>query len=131
MQTYHGSCHCGAVTFEVDTDLAHLDECNCSICAKKGAVHHNVAADRFRLLSGEKNLQRYQFNKKIAQHFFCTTCGIHPFSHPRNAPKMYNINIRCLDDFDVMAPDVELALFDGKNWEAAFAAMQESGKGDQ
>ena len=34
MRTYHGSCHCGAVTFEVDTDLADLDECNCSICAK-------------------------------------------------------------------------------------------------
>ena len=63
MRTYHGSCHCGAVTFEVDTDLADLDECNCSICAKKGAVHHNVPPERFRLLSGEENLRRYQFNK--------------------------------------------------------------------
>lgn len=29
---YEGSCHCGAVTFEVE-------ECNCSTCSKTGFLH--------------------------------------------------------------------------------------------
>jgi hypothetical protein len=69
-------------------------------------------------------LQRYQFNKKIAQHFFCKTCGIQPYSHPRTAPDKFNINLRCLDDFDVAAAEYELEHFDGRDWEAAFAAMK-------
>jgi hypothetical protein len=124
MHTYHGSCHCGAVRFEVEADLSRLLECNCSICAKKGAVHHSVAPERFRLLSGAEDLALYQFNKKIAQHFFCRTCGIHTYSHPRTAPEKFNINVRCLDDFDLSEAEGEMGLFDGRNWEEAFAAQK-------
>ena len=39
-QTYAGACHCGRVRFEVTTDLVRASECNCSICRKKGYLHH-------------------------------------------------------------------------------------------
>ncbi len=124
MQTYHGSCHCGAVTFEVDGDLSKLGDCNCSLCAKKGSVHYAVPKDRFRLLSGADTLKGYQFNKKIATHFFCPNCGIHTYSHPRTAPDKFNVNVRCLNDFDLQTDDYELSHFDGQNWETAFKARQ-------
>ena len=124
MQTYSGSCHCGAVKFEVEADLSRLGNCTCSMCSKKGSLHHSVPPERFKLISGEGALSCYQFNKKIASHFFCQHCGIHTFSHPRTAPDKFNVNIRTLDDFDALAENYELQTFDGKNWELAFEARQ-------
>jgi hypothetical protein len=61
----------------------------------------------------------YQFNTKIARHFFCRHCGIHSFRNPRSNPDSYVVNVRCLDDFDVETAKYDVELFDGRNWEAA------------
>lgn len=126
MRTYSGSCHCGAVKFEVEADLSRLGNCTCSMCRKKGSLHRSVPPEQFKLIAGEDALKRYRFNKKIASHFFCRHCGIHTFSHPRTAPNNVNVNIRALDDFDVLSEEYELRTFDGKNWETAFEARQKN-----
>lgn len=119
MKTYHGSCHCGTVQFDVDIDPTKATECNCSICTKKGALHHRVPPECFRLLSGQESLTLYQAGNKIAKHWFCKVCGIHPFSNPRAAPEMYSINLRCLDDYWNVISSIEIKLFDGQHWEDA------------
>lgn len=124
MQTYHGSCHCGRVKFTVTTELDKVTSCNCSICTKKGALHHRVAVEQFTLLEGEEFLKLYQFGSKEAKHFFCRECGIHPFSNPRLAPQMVSVNVRCLDDFDLERERYEVVAFDGRNWEAAAAKVR-------
>ena len=125
MHTYHGSCHCGAVRFEIDTDgIDTVTECTCSICHKKGALFHRVPADRFRLVAGEADLALYQFNKRIARHFFCRHCGIYAFHRPRSAPEAYQVNVRCLDDYDLANETPEIVRFDGRNWEESFAALK-------
>jgi len=117
MQTYTGSCHCGAVRFEIDTELDAVGICNCSICLRRNAVMHRVAAENFRLLAGEAALQLYRFNTGTATHYFCMTCGIYPFHRPRIAPEAYAVNVFCLDgvDRDTVA-GLTLNRFDGKSF---------------
>lgn len=33
---YHGSCHCGAVEYQLKGQLDAVVSCNCSICSRKG-----------------------------------------------------------------------------------------------
>ena len=95
-RTYHGSCHCGAVAFEAELDLTEVLQCNCSICAKKGALHRRVPKNRFRLLRGEDDLQLYQFNKNIARHRCCRNCDIHAFGNPHAERDQVLVNVRCI-----------------------------------
>ena len=124
MNTYHGSCHCGRVEFEIQSDLNEAVACNCSICTKKGALLHLVPPDRFKLLHGDQDLGRYQFGTKTAKHWFCQHCGIHPFGNPRTAPTMYAINICCLDEFQSVASQITIREFDGQHWEEAFRNLR-------
>ena len=118
MHRYLGSCHCGAVRFEVEANIDRVTQCNCSVCTKKGILHHRVDEARFRLLSGAESLGTYQFGSRVAKHHFCTHCGIHTFTRPRAAPELYTINVRCLDDYDLEKEAPEVVHFNGRNWEA-------------
>ena len=125
MRIYHGSCHCGTVRFEIESDeITKVTECNCSICRKKGALFHRIPAEGLQIIGGEDALTHYQFNKRIAHHQFCRHCGIHPFHRPRSAPDAFQINVRCLDDYDVATAAPEIVRFDGRNWETSFAALK-------
>jgi hypothetical protein len=115
---YTGSCHCQAIRFEIETTLDRVTRCNCSVCSKKGILHHRVGPENFRLLTGDASLGTYRFGSGIARHHFCTHCGIHVFTRPRAAPELYTVNVRCLDDYDVEAEKPEIVEFNGRNWEA-------------
>ena len=119
MPTYHGSCHCQAIRFEVDTVIDRVTVCNCSICTRKGIVHHRVAPENFRLIAGDGELATYRFGTRVAKHCFCSVCGIHVFTRPRAAPELYTINVRVLEDFDLSSAQMSTVQFDGRNWEQA------------
>ena len=107
-KTYTGSCHCGAVRFAAEIDLAaETSRCNCSICMKGRFWKAIVAPDAFRLLQGEESLSTYQFGSRNIRHRFCRRCGVKPFGQGRVAPlgDFYAVNLACLDDAsdDVLA----------------------------
>jgi hypothetical protein len=116
-----GGCHCGAVRFacELPEDAALLD-CNCSICTKTGYLHLIVAEGAFQLLSGEGMLSSYRFGTGVADHLFCSRCGVKSFYRPRSHPDGISVNARALDKG---VPDLPIRAFDGRNWEAARAAL--------
>ena len=110
-----GGCHCGAVRFQVLIDRFTVQDCNCSICRKKGFLHLIVPPKNFTLLQGQEVLTSYTFNTKIAQHTFCSVCGIHSFYRPRSHPDMIDVNVRCLDED--LSDKFTVRSFDGQNWE--------------
>ena len=110
-----GGCHCGAVRFQVLIDRFVVDDCNCSICRKKGFLHLIVPPENFTLLQGKDILTTYTFNTEVAQHIFCSRCGIHSFYRPRSHPGKIDVNVRCLD-LD-LSDKFTIRPFDGQNWE--------------
>ena len=112
---YSGSCHCGAIKFEVSIeDEIEVERCNCSICSKSGFLHLIVPNSKFRLLSGEGSITTYTFNTGIAKHTFCKVCGVKPFYTPRSNPDGIDINVNCLDE---KPSSIRIVDFDGQNWE--------------
>lgn len=98
-------------------------DCNCSICSKSGYLHLIVAAEAFTLLSGHEALTTYRFNTGVAQHRFCSVCGVKSFYVPRSHPDGISVNARCID-----SPTIEsmaIVPFDGKHWEEARARWAE------
>ena len=115
MKTYSGSCHCGAVTFEIEApETIECQDCNCSICSKAGFLHLILPLSKFKLLSGQDNLTTYTFNTGVAKHTFCSRCGVKPFYTPRSNPDGIDINVRCLDP---VPSNLVVEKFDGQNWE--------------
>ncbi len=118
---YQGSCHCGAVQFEVEApEELEVEDCNCSICQMTGFLHLIVPKRAFRLLTGEDQLTTYRFNTGVAEHQFCKICGIKPFYVPRSNPDGMDVNLRCLK---TPARAVKVVAFDGQNWEQNAASL--------
>jgi hypothetical protein len=115
LTTYKGSCHCGDVRFEVQTDLANVISCNCSICTRAGYLLAFVPDSQFHLLAGKDAQTDYQFNKKHIHHLFCKKCGVRSFGHGKgpDGSEMYAVNVRALDGVDLDALKVKKV--DGKN----------------
>lgn len=100
-----GSCHCGAVKFEVNAGPGpdKVIECNCSHCSRKGLLLWFVPREALNTTEGEDRLQTHTFNKKVIEHRFCPTCGVQPYSFGAmpDGTRMAAVNVRCLDDFDL------------------------------
>ena len=122
MKTTHlGSCHCGAVKFEVELDATKGSRCNCTICTKIGMTGNIVKPEAFRLLAGESSTRMYEWGGKSSQRFFCSSCGIHCFArgHLKEVGGDYvSVNLNCVDDVDVA--EVVMGYWDGRhnNWQA-------------
>jgi len=126
-KTHRGSCHCGALRFEVDLDLAgKATRCNCSICQKTMWTGAQVKPDAFRVLAGEDAAGKYTFGGNVSTRFFCKTCGVHCYGRGELeilGGKFVGVNVNTLDDVDVGTLTIQH--WDGRhnNWQAGLREM--------
>jgi hypothetical protein len=117
-----GSCHCGAVRFEVNLEPgSKASRCNCSICTKLSLTGFIVKPEAFRLLTSEAELLSYEFGHKVSKRSFCRHCGVHCFGSGFLAEiggDFVSVNGNCLDDLEPTTLDV--IYWDGRhnNWQA-------------
>jgi hypothetical protein len=86
VETHTGSCHCGAIRFEADIDLAEgSNRCNCSYCAKARMwFAFAKGAERFRLIDGV-GVSEYRWTppgmpEPHLTFTFCRVCGVRTFA---------------------------------------------------
>ncbi len=113
---HKGACHCGAVAFIVTlpNGIEAPYRCNCSLCDKKGAIASAVHLKNLKIIKGEEHLALYQFNTKVAKHYFCSICGIYTHHQRRSNPNQFSFNVACLEGIN--SSDIECVGFiDGVN----------------
>jgi hypothetical protein len=130
-KTYTGSCHCGAIAYECELDLAAgTSRCNCTFCTKSRFWFAIARPTELRVLRGGDALADYQHvpagkSEPFLHLHFCRVCGVRPFTKGGHLPALggefYAINVATLD-----VPAEELAAapiryVDGRNdnWNAA------------
>lgn len=93
------ACHCCAV--ELDVTLAEGLEkarrCDCSFCARRGAIAVSAPIDGVKIVKGLDNLTLYQWGTKTAKHYFCKTCGIYTHHQRRSNPNEFGVNVAILE----------------------------------
>jgi hypothetical protein len=100
-KTYHGSCICKRVRFEVQLDLSQgTFKCNCSRCIKSRFWGANAKPEFFKIISGEEDLTHFGGN---IEGLFCKYCGIAIAGRgelEQAGGKFVAINLATLDDLD-------------------------------
>jgi hypothetical protein len=104
-----GACHCRTVRFRVILldGLSAARRCTCSYCRMRGAVVVSANVGDISFQSGEDALTLYRFNTGVAEHYFCSKCGIYTHHRRRSNPNQYSVNVACLEgvspfDFEVV-----------------------------
>ena len=103
---HQGSCHCGAIAFEVEVGdgITEVYDCNCSMCRRRGGLLWFGPRSALELKTPEAALSTYRFNRERLDHHYCATCGVAPFSegtNPKTGAATVAVNVRCLPDVDL------------------------------
>jgi hypothetical protein len=120
IDSYHGSCLCGVVKFEIDEFLPEVAHCHCSMCRKfHGAAYATIAGvsrSKFRWTAGEEALKGYTATNGTTRTF-CGRCGSSlTFSSPRASGDVIEIALGTVDGDLPVQPNAHIFVGSGANW---------------
>lgn len=104
----HGSCQCGAVTFDIEGEPLRMAQCHCADCRKaSGTGHMSQAFFNKSQVTIHGKTQTFE-NKADSGNdrirHFCPVCGGRLFSENNRAPDTIGIAVGVLDDSSWFKP---------------------------
>ena len=108
-QDFHGSCHCGHITYDVSVALPDpkiAGRCNCTICLKTAFTPLKLASAADFTLKTPASLSEvpdYQYGRSPDIHrYFCAKCGVNVFisgwyEYEGQKFEIQNVNLMTLD----------------------------------
>jgi hypothetical protein len=121
---FEGSCHCGAISFELATNLAPsalpVRICGCTFCLKHRPRYTSDPAGHVEIrIAGENAVSRYRFGLKLADFLICRTCGVFVAAHE---PDRAVVNIETLARAaELTAEPIRLTIYDTEDAAARLA----------
>lgn len=127
-----GSCLCGAVAYEVNSDFEMSGNCHCNTCKKiTGSAFEAfaiVASENFALTKGEESLAQFKISPKAKKNF-CAICGTPVFNLHRLAPRKHIVHIGTLDNPACVTPTVNLHCENMLPWVAEILSLNNFDRG--
>ncbi len=100
MAALQGSCHCGAVRFEVTEDFSAVRICHCTTCKKlsggAGTTNGRARTDTIRVVAGEELIRTYQPEEGSSKSF-CSQCGSNLFGGGWPESESSSVRISAID----------------------------------
>ena len=100
MAPLEGSCHCGAVRFEVTEDFSAVRICHCTTCKKlsggAGTTNGRARTDTIRVVAGEELIRTYQPDEGSSKSF-CSQCGSNLFGGGWPKSEYTSVRISAID----------------------------------
>jgi hypothetical protein len=95
-----GSCHCGAVRFEVTEDFSAVRVCHCTTCKKLsggvGTTNGRARTDTVRVVEGEELIRTYQPDEGSSKSF-CSQCGSNLFGGGWPESEYSSVRVSAID----------------------------------
>ena len=73
-----------------------------------------VETNDLKIIKGQDLLKLYQYHTKVAEHYFCSNCGIYTHHQRRSNPKEFGFNMSCVDGVKI-EEFAHISYLDGKD----------------
>lgn len=117
---YKGSCLCGKVCFEVNSEIKNIVYCHCSQCRKAQgsafATNGIVDVESFKFVSGESQLSGYESTPGQIK-YFCKNCGSPIMSKNKSRPNQIRIRLGLIESDIIERPAAHIFVTSKANWE--------------
>jgi hypothetical protein len=116
-----GSCHCGAVKWELDGVPTAATTCNCTICRRYGALWaYDYENEGIRIDAEPNAVGMYAWGEKSIGFHFCKVCACvthwRGIEAGKGGRRRIAVNLRNAEPLDVA--DIPLRRFDGsRTWQ--------------
>jgi hypothetical protein len=104
---HRGTCLCGSIAYELESDLKAIVNCHCRFCRKAHGAPFTtvlfVPFSRVTIVSGAELVAKYRVEALNADRCFCSRCGTRLWSH-QSASGMASLVVATLDTSEPLRP---------------------------